>query len=200
MQQENVSRHAAPEDLVVIGAQTKLKGLDWRTPVEIRQEVVCPAATHIARRDGGYSSCFYETISRTSHYPRLLFETTPIPLVIRHLALGTPTPGEDWLALNPEVGRQLGWKPAGEGLFRWVDAGGQTMVESLWWNDGDFSSDTGHSGEQVGEGWLVLAKQDAFMQLRRQYEPLKRVAVLERSYQEDGREPRQAAALSEMAL
>ena len=200
VQQVKASRHAAPDDLVVVGAQTKLKGLDWRTPVEIRQEVVCPAATQIARQDGGYPSCFYETISRTSRYPRLLFDTTPIPLVIRHLALGTPSPGEDWLALNPEVGRQLGWTPAGEGLFRWIDASGQTMVESLWWNDGDFSSDTGHSGEQVGEGWLVLAKQDAFMQLRRQYEPLKRVAVLERSYQEDGRELRQATSLSEMAL
>jgi hypothetical protein len=200
MQQVKMSRHVAPDDLVVLGAQTKLKGLDWRAPVEIRQEVVCPAATHIARQDGGYPSCFYETTSRTSCYPHLLLEKTPIPLVLRHLPLGTPTPGEDWLALNPEVGRQLRWKLAGEGLFRWIDASGQTMVESLWWNDGDFSSDTGHSGEQVGEGWLVLAKQDAFMQLRRQYEPLKRVAVLERSYQEDGREPRQAAALSEMAL
>ena len=200
MQQVKVSRHVAPHDLVVLGTQTKLKGLDWRAPVEIRQEVVCPATTHIARRDGGYPSCFYETTIRTSRYPRLLLETTPMPLVIRHLALGTPTPGEDWLALNPEVGRQLGWKPTGEGLFRWVDAGGQTMVESLWWNDGDFSSDTGHSGEQVGEGWLVLAKQDAFLQLRRQYEPLKRVAILERCYQDDGREQRQAAALSEIEL
>jgi hypothetical protein len=200
MQPESVSRHAAPHDLVVIGAQTKLKGLDWRVPIEIRQEVVCPAATHIARRDGGYPSCFSETTIRTSRYPRLLLGTTPLPLVIRHLALGTPTSGEDWLALNPEVGRQLGWKAASEGLFRWVDAGGQTMVESLWWTDGDFFSDTGHSGDQVGEGWLVLAKQDAFVQLRRQYEPLKRMAVLERCYREDDREPRQAAALTEMAL
>ena len=47
---------------------------------------------------------------------------------------------------------------------------------------------------------MVLAKKEAFIQLRRQYEPLKRVAVLERRYQEDGREPRQAAALREMAL
>jgi len=200
MQQVKASRHAAPDDLVVVGAQTKLKGLDWRAPVEIHQEVVCPAATHIVRRDGGYPSCFYETTSRTSRYPNLLLETTPIPLVLRHLPLGTPTPGEDWLALNPEVGRQLGWKPAGEGLFRWIDASGQTVVESLWWNDGDFSSDTGHSGEQVGEGWLVLAKKDAFTQLRHLCEPLKRVALLERLYQDDGRELRQAAALSEMAL
>jgi hypothetical protein len=200
IQPESVSCHAAPHDLVVIGAQTKLKGLDWRVPMEIRQEVVCPAATHIARRDGGYPSCFSETTIGTSRYPRLLLGRTPLPLVIRHLALGTPTPGEDWLALNPEVGRQLRWKPAEEGLFRWVGAGGQTMVESLWWTDGDFSSDSGHSGEQVGEGWLVLARKDAFMHLRRLYEPLKRVAVLERNYQEDGRETRQAAVLSELAL
>ncbi len=200
IEQENVSRHAAPEDLVVVGAQTKLKLLNWRTPVEIHREVVCPAATRIIRQDSGYPSCFYETISMTSRYPHLLLDRTPIPLVICHLALGTPTRGEDWLALNPEVGRQLGWKPADEGLFRWVDTDGQTMVESLWWNVGDFSSDTGHSDEQVGEGWLVLAKQDAFMQLCRQYQPLKRVAVLERRYQKDGREPRQAATLREIAL
>ena len=199
MQQENVSRHAAPDDLVV-GAQTKLKRLDWRTSVEIHQEVVCSAATHFARRDGSYPSCFHETTCPASGYADLLLETTPISLVLRHLALGTPTPGEDWLALNPAVGCQLGWKPMGEGLFRWVDANGQTMVESLWWNDGDFFSSTRHSGEQVGEGWMVLAKKEAFIQLRRQYEPLKRVAVLERRYQEDGREPRQAAALREMAL
>lgn len=200
MRQENVSRHAAPEDLVVVGALTKLKGLDWRTPVEIRQEVVCPVATRITKQDGGYSSCFYETISKTLRYPHLLFDKTPMPLIIRHFALGTPTPGEDWLALNPAVGRQLGWKPGSEGLFRWVDTDGQVMVESLWWNDGDFFSDTGHSGEQVGEGWLVLAKQDAFMQLCRQYQPLKRVAVLERRYQKDGRKPMLAAVLREITL
>jgi hypothetical protein len=200
MQQENLRCHNVPDDLIVLGAQTKLKRLDWGNPVEIHQEVVCPATTHFTKQDGSYPSYFYETVSRTARYKHLLIKTTPpIPLIIRHLPLGTPTPGEDWLALNPEVGRQLRWKQVSEGLFRWVDANGQTMVESIWWNDGDFSV-SGHSGEQVGEGWLVLAKQDAFVQLRRRYEPLKRVAVLERSYQEDGRELRQAAALREMAL
>jgi hypothetical protein len=87
-----------------------------------------------------------------------------------------------------------------EGLFRWVDANGQTMVESLWWNDGDFLSSRRYSGEQVGEGWLVLASQDAFIHLGRQYGPLKRLLVLKRSYQEEDHEQRQASVSREMAL
>jgi len=87
-----------------------------------------------------------------------------------------------------------------EGLFRWVDANGQMMVESFWWNDGDFLCGTGHSSEQVGEGWLVLASQDAFTHLRQQYEPLKRVLVLERRYQEEGHKPKKARVSGEIAL
>jgi hypothetical protein len=199
-QQENMSCHVVPNGLVVLGAETKLKQLDARTAVEIHQEVVCPVATRLSRKGGTSASCFRETLCRTSRYTHLTVDSAAMPLVLRHLSLGFYTPGEDWLALNPDIGRRCGWKSVKEGLFRWVDANGQTMVESLWWNDGDFLSSRRYSGEQVGEGWLVLASQDAFIHLGRQYGPLKRLLVLKRSYQEEDHEQRHASVSREMAL
>lgn len=83
--------------------------------------------------------------------------------------------------------------------MRGCSAGSMQMTRP-WWKDSDFASDSQYSKEQIGEGWLVLAKQDAFLQLHHRYQPLKRVVVLERRYQADDHELRKAVTQREIAL
>ena len=52
------------------------------------------------------------------------------PLLIRNAARGYYSPGADWIAFNPVIARNLGWSLATDGMFKWVDSGSLTMVES----------------------------------------------------------------------
>jgi len=66
----------------------------------------------------------------------------------------------DWIALNPEIGRALGWEFDPLGVLRWRDASGQIVVESLWWRDGTPSVEM-IGNTEAGEGWAVVASRDA---------------------------------------
>ncbi|MDF5717509.1 MAG: hypothetical protein PUP93_27500 [Rhizonema sp. NSF051] len=90
-------------------------------------------------------------------------------------------PGENWLALNPAAGRALGWTPSSNGLFRWVDSQGRVMVESVWWIDGIFNQNNS-SHDEVGEGWLVLASEEAWSQIASYYQLLKQIVLVSRQY------------------
>jgi hypothetical protein len=74
----------------------------------------------------------------------------------------------DFLALNPVLGLHLGWKCTDKaGLFRWIDEHGQTMAESIWWQDGNvLSSD--HSGidQAAHQGWLVIVTPEGWNRMR----------------------------------
>ena len=70
------------------------------------------------------------------------------------------------------------------GLFRWVDGEGKIMVESIWWRDG-LLDQFKPSFEEVGEGWLILASDDAMNSIKSQYKQLKRRVNIER-YIPDG--------------
>lgn len=64
----------------------------------------------------------------------------------------------NFVALNPRIGHHLGWRVSPEGLFRWVDATGALMAESLWWQDGNNGlRDRSGIDQAAYEGWLVLA-------------------------------------------
>ncbi len=80
----------------------------------------------------------------------------------RTLVVATWTPRfvlplDGWLAFNPLVARALGWTLDDSGLFRWVDAEGRVMVDSVRWQDGSRWLRR-HSGDnEVGYGWRVVA-------------------------------------------
>ena len=60
------------------------------------------------------------------------------------------------------------------------------MVESIWWKDGPMGWHSSHDHDETGEGWLVVASQEAFSQIRNQYPFLKRQVMVEREcYSED---------------
>jgi hypothetical protein len=88
-----------------------------------------------------------------------------LPLVYNQ-AFRFDTPGSGWLALNPVLGRELGWScAAGDGLFRWRAASGEIVVETIGWADGFVHLPPPHFEEEVGIGWIVRIREDALGKL-----------------------------------
>jgi len=172
---------------IILAEETHLQFTQGKMIEEIRQSTVCPIATPQPRVQGSWDS-FFHTVSSSlvSEYEYLQVDEVPLPLVLRHAAYGYDSPGSDWLALNPVIGKQLGWCYSQNGLFRWVDANGNIMVESVWWKDGTMGWYTSYSREENGEGWLVVASQTAIDQMSNYYPHMKRQAMVERElYDED---------------
>jgi hypothetical protein len=88
--------------------------------------------------------------------------------VIRNDRIEPSTPASNWIALNPFLGRRLGWKLSDDGLFRWEDDAGHTMVESLWWRDGWVEVQPPRTFCTLGEGWLILCAPEAYAAIREQ--------------------------------
>lgn len=99
---------------------------------------------------------------RASAYPGLpaLHDALGLSLVIRGVPRHALVGRAEWLALNPLVAARLGWRPAHDGLFRWVDAAGRTMVESVWWRSGRLGRSP-YEDEVRAEGWTVRASDPA---------------------------------------
>lgn len=129
-----------------------------------------------------------------SEYPETEVENPPLPLVIRHHANGWDSPGVNWLALNPEVGFQLGWQPTDDEWFVWVDGDGTTMIRSLWWQMGLPSHFSEVHETVAAEGWLVLADSRAIAALSAQYGPLSRLRRVTRSAILDDKERYKSSA------
>ncbi len=86
-------------------------------------------------------------------------------LVIAHDAVEMETANQHWLALNPMVGRVLGWRPTTGGWFRWVNEQGVPVVEGVWWSSGRHHHFNHYAHDEVGEGWLVVITEQGFREL-----------------------------------
>lgn len=73
--------------------------------------------------------------------------------------------GIEWLAINPIIPLQLGWKHSPDGLFRWLDSKDNLMVESIFWQDGFINRPQQSNAEICAEGWLVVASPQAAKQI-----------------------------------
>ena len=102
---------------------------------------------------------------------RLVIESSP-------LIEGTGSP---FLALHPDVARQMGWRPQGNGLLAWVDQTGQTVVESRWWQDGPVSILNLYSDVEIADGWYVVMAPRAVADLENQLGLLSRAIHAQRS-------------------
>ena len=190
-----------PDGNIVLAEKTTLKHLDWERPTEIRRSVVCPSATTNPNSDYGYDSFFQTVPNRlVMEYLNIEVNAIPTPLILHHIAYGYDSHGADWLALNPNVGYLMRWKLANDGLFRWVDNEEQVMVESVWWVDGLFEQSPPHLNEEVGEGWLVVASPTAWAAINLQFDSLKRIVDVERSFYRDGQELKHGMQSEEVFL
>jgi hypothetical protein len=166
----------------VLAEETYLKRLERDTPTEIRRQKVCTIDETAVGKSKGVR--FFRPVYNCTRneYSSLKGNGSQIPIVVRHEAYGFHFPGVNWLALSPLIGRDMGWQPGKDGWFRWVDDSSNLMVESCWWLDGPFDRSSGSLDNEVGEGWLVLATQEAFEQLIRAYPSLVRHVWMERQY------------------
>ena len=169
-------------DLIILGESTEMKFLQDDWPTEIRYSVVKGKG-----RDKFWSesdidrglSPFHREVGKLKHqYPSI--QAPKGELIVSNLAIGFETAGTSWLALNPSVGYELGWKLESEGLFQWIDDGGNVVVRSLWWRDGNFELHGRFEREEVAEGWLVLVTKIGYEQIKNIYSKLNRGCVVHR--------------------
>jgi hypothetical protein len=175
---------------IVLAEKTHLQVLESTIFEEIRQSMICTTTTPRPSVLESWDQ-FFLTSSRclVSEYEHLQYEKEPISFIFQK-GHHYDSPGDNWLALNPVIGQQLGWHHLeNEGLFRWVDANNAMMVESIWWKDGPMGWHGSHDHDETGEGWLVVASQEAFSQIRHQYPLLKRQLMVERECYDKNRQP-----------
>jgi len=102
-------------------------------------------------------------------------------LVIAHNGYNYRMGKANWLALNPSVGLDLGWKPVDKGLFSWKDKNDNLVVESIYWQDGNFDFYNPYERVEVGYGWVVLITEEGYQEIRRHYGVISRGGVIKRS-------------------
>jgi hypothetical protein len=147
-------------DGVIIAEESHLRWLQWERPEEVRLGAIVggvPPTALLEEDDPLRKFCVEWPHDLVSDYPRLRGDS-------RHLAglqngYRFETPGNRWLAFNPSVALSLGWVLDAHGLFRWIDAFGGVMVESLLWQDGLYEHQPPKFDDEVGWGWLVRASQ-----------------------------------------
>lgn len=168
---------------IVLAEWTRLRYLDEEWPQEDRMTLVRPLGpSHLwdgmdlERGHPPFHRVFDELLQ---NYHRL---DAPLDhIVISNDALGFETPGARWLALNPSIGRALGWRHAPGGLFRWADKTGRRVAESIWWGDGPTELYNRHLRDEVGTGWLVVVTREGMAQLSSWVSQLSRGGVVRRS-------------------
>jgi hypothetical protein len=172
------------EEIVILAENTELKRLEWKSPTEFRQSATCLSGTPKFEQEHKEREEIFQSIFRglVSEYPELRTRKNDHSIVLRNNPRMYDSPGGEWLALNPNVGNSLGWSLSEEGFFRWVNDEGKTMVESVWWMDGNADQAPPHSDDEVGEGWLVLATKEALNSIISTFGSLNKKIRLERSF------------------
>jgi hypothetical protein len=171
--------------LIILAEDTTLKWLEWEVPTEVRRSVVRQSGVPYPEDPNSFFSKIANRL--VSEYPLLYADSVAPPLIFRHTAYAYESPGTNWLSLNPTIGSHLGWSLAEDGLFRWINNAGQTMIESSWWADGLVGQSPPHFDDEVGEGWLVVASPAAWDAMQLQLGPLRRLVHVERSFSSKGK-------------
>ncbi|WP_254510274.1 hypothetical protein [Anatilimnocola floriformis] len=164
----------------VVAELTSLKPAGNAMPSEKRASSLFPKSVKTPRPSADKSRffpCLVRQLVKTYHDSSS--ETDGFPAVV-HLGYGYDTPGEGWVAFDPGLARSLGWQPSDKGYLAW-ERDGELMVETMWWNDGCLDHAMPFYRKlEVGEGWLVVASEDALHQIEARIGPLKRVCAITR--------------------
>ena len=86
-------------------------------------------------------------------------------IIVRDGYFGNNRMKQRWIAINPLLASMLGWQPDNSGNFAWKDEDGHRMVESIYWQNGNVNYH-GRDTYEMGEGWYVLASEEALNQIR----------------------------------
>ena len=178
------------EDLVVIAEKTILtKQGEWEFPTETHySQLELVNAVDLLSKPS-FEDFFSSTrMSTVSSYPAARRTPAGSPLVMLNEPRSIDSPGVDWLAFNPRIAKEIGWSLASDGRFKWVDSGGCTMVESIWWTNGlPNLHSVGSQSEEASEGWVVVATQEAYSVLMNNLGPMFKMSLVSREIREEGK-------------
>lgn len=170
---------------IILGELSRFVHLDWEMPQEDRCTMICHPDWPTPEALGDSTNFFPSSSGWFAwNYPYLpKCQSWPSTIIYAH-RFQVELTTEDWLAINPAVPLCLGWKRATEGLFRWVDAKGAMMVESLRWQDGSLHRHPPRLEEVSSEGWLVVASPEAAKLIAQIVGPAIRLGVVLRQYRD----------------
>jgi hypothetical protein len=146
------SASMTPQGDLILAELTMTRSLDRQHPEEERaMRLVHPQEP--ARGAPGFDWFDFRSTRVAEAYPQLAGLDRPVPVV----SGGPLHTFQSFLALNPILAADIGWRPAQDGLFRWVNDTGELMAESIWWRQGIMA----HNGfvgmdAAASEGWLVI--------------------------------------------
>jgi hypothetical protein len=147
--------HHTPAGDVVLAELTRIARQDNDRSEESRLSVIGHRALKF---DDGSEPSVQDFWHKERYFARdypMLWHLEPVPVTA--IAGGSIMSDARFLALNPSVALLLGWRPSATGLFRWENADGEMMAESIRWAQGNIEAhDTGYQN-RAAEGWLVLA-------------------------------------------
>jgi hypothetical protein len=174
---------STPDDRIVIGERTRLRLLEDNWPEEerisvIREERADRLWNGLDVQDGHPPFARVHGVQVEDYLH--VYESADHLMVVND-PYDHETPGSSWLALNPAVGKALGWRHVPGKWFRWVDRDGDLVAESLWWNDGPLQQYSVHLHVEVGGGWLVLVTRLGFEEIRQWATQLNRGGIVWRS-------------------
>lgn len=150
---------------IIAGEQTELLHLGWGKPTEtittymvlggsLPHENDNPPIAHL-------SNCLMD-----EYHERLDAEANNYITVFNTQDFRNPGKVAEWIAFNPVLARQLGWKPNSAEMFAWEDEEGNLMAFSRYWRDGNIEMSVPKHDNEVGEGWYTLISEKALAQLK----------------------------------
>ncbi|MEO7839574.1 MAG: hypothetical protein ABIU06_09510, partial [Anaerolineales bacterium] len=169
---------------LILSEWTHLKRLQREWPSEERLSLLRATAPYKIWDDIDLSQERLPFANTIRSYARDYLNLTQHPereLVIAHNGYNYQMGKANWLALNPRVGIDLGWRPVDNRLFSWKNKNDQLVVESIYWQDGNFDSYSPYDHVEVGYGWVVLITEDGYQEIRRHYGVISRGGVIKRS-------------------
>lgn len=125
-----------PDGRVILAEFRKCVNQDGERRSEARLSTIAPAALPFETGSGVSLHSF-------QYHPRYAAADFPGFNAVADDAAGIAVAGGSsfahsrFLAFNPMLGLHMGWIVAREGLFRWIDAKGRTMVETVAWAEGN---------------------------------------------------------------
>jgi hypothetical protein len=177
-------RSKSPDGQIILGEWTHLKRLDDNWPTEERMSVTratSPLTIWDYKDPYSEEAPIASTIgSHVSDYLSMTYFPAS-ELVIAHNGFRYQMEEANWLAFNPRIGFDIGWEPIDGDWFCWRNNKGHIMVKSVFWQDGNFHSFGRFDRVEVGYGWLVLIREEAYDQLRKRFGAIARGGVIRRS-------------------
>lgn len=175
---------------IVLGELSRFTCFNWERPSEYRFSMVCHPdwpkiddlldAFGFFPHNNDWYAYNYPNLADARRYPSAVVYAIPYQVEIGNL---------EWLAINPAIPIRLGWQLNSDGLFRWINSEGETMVESIWWQDGAIHRFETRYRETCSEGWLVVATKEAAVSISKIIGTAIRFGAIVRQYKgRSGRE------------